>query len=185
MCVCVRAWPVLFRLPCVHTITLKKKTKCETIPADWHQTGTSRRGRRSSRSASAAENRCSCLEDNPASGPREPSAAPCTPSQSRLHPSPPVMQTHYYYFLMQSCCKMTMCVCVYHNKFTCTTLNQCRFICPPLRGRRGRGCAVRCVVFSRRTLESPKTWQFCPSNWASLSSPPETGCMKRQDFFLV
>lgn len=106
-----------FWLRCVHRIVLKEKTKCETIPADWHQTETSRTGRRSSRSASVAENRCSCLVDSQAAGPHEPSAAPCTPSQSRLHPSPPAM--HIMIVYREHSCKVATCVC------TCITGRSC------------------------------------------------------------
>ncbi len=66
------------------------------IPASWHQTGTFQRGRRSSRSASAAENQCSCLEGSQASGPHEPSAVPYRPSQSLLHLSQSGRENHAF-----------------------------------------------------------------------------------------
>lgn len=58
---------------------------CRVIPASWHQTGTFQRGRRSSRSANAAENQCSCLEGSQAFEPHEPSVVPYRPSQNLLH----------------------------------------------------------------------------------------------------
>ena len=134
---------------------------CRQVPASWSQTGTSRRGRRSSRSASAAESRCSSPEGNRASEPHEPSAAPYTPSQNPLHAS-------------QSAADKKPDQKTINRERKMTTNNSSL----PLTARIDQGCVFQYEGFSTRTPGPPRTWRCGPNNSASLWSPPRIKYMR-------
>lgn len=165
-------WPIIVKCTIHHIVTTEKgETRiCRVIPAGWHQTGTFQRGRQSSRSASAAENRCSCPEDNQASGQHEPSGVPYTPSQNLLHLSQPGTEKHFFKWqpIIGNERKPTSAV-KYHFCIENINFNRINL---PLTGWKDQGCVFQYVGFSRTMPGSPKTWRCGPGNSASLWFPP-------------